>query len=153
MGTRSRTWSIPSVVLLYLVGLRGIPAADRPKNDFFFSTLGNRTEDADQQVYEQVWKVLDSLHPDFVINVGDTIQGGNDATANNEWRALRQLWRRYSYPLYFTAGNHDIWSAASRAVFEKEAGRPAAYGFNYKNAHFTVLDNSQTENLSGQQME
>ena len=140
------------MVLLWLVGLRGIPAADQPKNDFCFSILGDRTGDADQRVYEQVWNDVDALHPDFVINVGDTIQGGNDATADSEWRALRLLWRRYSYPLYFTPGNHDIWSTASRTVFEKETGRPAAYGFNYKNAHFTVLDNSQTENLSGQQM-
>src|SRR5260370_9261388 len=152
MGTRSRTWSFPSVVLLYVGGVGGIPAADRPKNDFCFSILGDRTGDADQQVYEQVWKDVDSLHPDFVINVGDTIQGGNDATADSEWRALRVLWRRYSYPLYFTPGNHDIWSAASRTIYEKETGHPASYGFNYKNAHFTVLDKSQTENLSGEQM-
>ena len=152
MGARSRNWITSSLVLLWLVGLRGIPAADQPKNDFCFSILGDRTGDADQRVYEQVWNDVDALHPDFVINVGDTIQGGNDATADSEWRALRLLWRRYSYPLYFTPGNHDIWSTASRTVFEKETGRPAAYGFNYKNAHFTVLDNSQTENLSGQQM-
>jgi hypothetical protein len=153
MGTGSRTWSISSVVLLCIVGVGGIPAADQRTNDFCFSILGDRTGDADQRVYEQVWKDVDSLHPDFVINVGDTIQGGNDATADSEWRALRLLWRRYSYAVYFTPGNHDIWSAASRTVFEKETGRPAAYGFNYKNAHFTVLDNSQTENLSGEQME
>lgn len=73
--------------------------------------------------------------------------------ADNEWRALRILWGRYNYPLYFTPGNHDIWSGASRAIYEKETGHPAAYGFNYGNAHFTVLDNSQTENLSGRQMD
>ena len=153
MGARGRIWSAASVALLYLVGLRGIPAAGQLKHDFCFSILGDRTGDVDQQVYEQVWKEVDTLHPDFVINVGDTIQGGNDVTADSEWRALRQLWRRYTYPLYFTPGNHDIWSAVSRAVYERETGRLAAYGFNYKNAHFTVLDNSQTENLSGQQME
>ena len=73
-------WAAPSVLLLYLVGLGGIPAAGQLKYDFCFSILGDRTGDANQQVYEQVWKDVDSLHPDFVINVGDTIQGGNDAT-------------------------------------------------------------------------
>ena len=80
---------------------------------------------------------------------GDTIQGGNDATAASEWRALRPLWDRYRYPLYFTPGNHDIWSPASRAVYEQQTRRPAFYGFNYQNAHFTVLDNSQSPDLSG----
>ena len=88
-------------------------------------------------------------HPDFVINVGDTIQGGNDATAASEWRALRPLWDRYRYPIYFTPGNHDIWSAASRVIYEQQTGHPAFYSFNYQNAHFTVLDNSQAPDLSG----
>jgi Icc protein len=124
-----------------------------PANDFRFCILGDRTGNAQSGVYERVWHELDALHPDFVINVGDTIQGGNDATAADEWRALRPLWERYKYPLYFTPGNHDIWSSESRKIYEKETGRPASYGFDYQNAHFTVLDNSQTEDLSGDQME
>src|SRR5580704_11302226 len=82
-------------------------------NDFRFSILGDRTGDAQPGIYEQVWRDLNALHPDFVINVGDTIQGGNDASATAEWRALRPLLDGYRYPIYFTPGNHDIWSAAS----------------------------------------
>ena len=119
-----------------------------PTNDFRFSILGDRTGDAQPGVYERVWSELAALHPDFVINVGDTIQGGNDATALPEWRALGALWRRYGYPIYFTPGNHDIWSPASRAVYEQQSGHPAFYGFDYQNAHFTVLDNSQAPDLS-----
>jgi hypothetical protein len=80
--------------------------------------------------------------------VGDTIQGGNDATALSEWRALRPLWDRYRYSFYFTPGNHDIWSAASRSVYEQQTGHPASYSFNYQNAHFTVLDNSESSDFS-----
>ncbi len=125
-------------------------AANPPKNDFRFAILGDRTGDANQQIYERIWRDVNALHPDFVINVGDTIQGGNDTTTEAEWQALRPLWK---YPQYFTPGNHDIWSAASRKIYEKQTGRPAFYSFNYHDAHFTVLDNSQTENLSGQQMD
>jgi len=121
-------------------------------NNFRFSILGDRTGETQPGVYEQVWQELNSFHPDFVINAGDTIQGGNDATAEAEWRALRPLWNRYKYPIYFTPGNHDIWSAESRRIYEKETHRPAFYGFDYQNAHFTVLDNSETENLGDQQM-
>ena len=133
-------------------GLAGLGASNKPQNDFRFSILGDRTGDADQRIYERVWRDVDVLHPDFVINVGDTIQGGNDATAETEWRSLQPLWSRYKYRQFFTPGNHDIWSAASRKIYEKETGHPAGYGFNYQNAHFTVLDNSETENLSDQQM-
>lgn len=128
-------------------------AANQTKSDFHFCILGDRTGDAQPGVYERVWRDVESQHPDFVINVGDTIQGGNDATAEAEWDALRPLWERYKYPFYFTPGNHDIWSAQSRKIYEKETRHPASYGFDFENAHFTVLDNSQTEDLSDNQME
>src|SRR5439155_3434352 len=127
-------------------------SANEPNNNFRFCILGDRTGDAEPHVYENVWRDVDRFHPDFVVNVGDTIQGGNDATMETEWRALRPLWERYPYKQYFTPGNHDIWSTASRKIYEKQTGRPAFYGFNFQNAHFTVLDNSQTENLTGEQM-
>ncbi|MGA2879600.1 MAG: metallophosphoesterase [Bryobacteraceae bacterium] len=124
-------------------------AAEPAQNDFRFSILGDRTGDAQPGVYERVWNEMNALHPDFVINVGDTIQGGNDATAASEWRAISPLWARYRYTIYFTPGNHDIWSAASHAIYEQQTRRPAFYGFNYQKAHFTVLDNSDAPDLSG----
>jgi 3',5'-cyclic AMP phosphodiesterase CpdA len=144
-------------LLVAALAVVGLTAADSPKNDFRFSILGDRTGDAQSGIYERVWQEIDALHPDFVINVGDTIQGGGDATAASEWRSLRPLWDRYHYPIYFTPGNHDIWSAASRVIYEEQTKHSAFYGFNYQNAHFTVLDNSETQdlslNLSDQQME
>jgi len=124
-----------------------------PRNNFRFAILGDRTGGAQPGVYEQVWREVSLLRPDFVINVGDTIEGGNDATAAAaEWESLRKLWNRYNLPQYFTPGNHDIWSADSRRIYEKATGRPASYGFNYQDAHFTVLDNSGSLNLSDAQM-
>jgi len=140
-------------MLLGLASIAGQSASSTSGNDFRFSILGDRTGDAEPQVYESVWRDIGALHPNFVINVGDTIQGGNDAAALAEWRALRPLWDRYKIPQFFTPGNHDIWSDVSRKIYEKETGHAAFYGFNYQDAHFTVLDNSQTENLSDQQME
>jgi Icc protein len=147
-----RRWLLASVVLLALAGIAIVRAAVEPKNDFRFAILGDRTGDAEPGIYEQVWRDVDRWRPDFVINAGDTIQGGNDATADAEWRALRPIWDSYKLPLYFTPGNHDIWSSESRRIYEKATGRPASYSFNYQDAHFTVLDNGQTENLSDQQM-
>ncbi len=140
------------IAFLALAGIAGVRGAGESKNDFRFSILGDRTGDADARIYERVWQEMQHFSPDFVINVGDTIQGGNDRTAEAEWRALHSIWDKYKFPQYFTPGNHDIWSPASRKIFEKQTGRPASYGFNYQGAHFTVLDNSQTENLSEEQM-
>jgi predicted phosphodiesterase len=121
--------------------------------DVRFVILGDRTGGAQPGVYEQVWREIDSWRPSMVINVGDTIQGGKDATAAAEWRALRPLFAKYRhYPLYFIPGNHDIWSDASERIYERETKRPASYSFDFGGAHFTVLDNSRTEDLSQAQM-
>ncbi len=119
---------------------------------FRFAIVGDRTGEAQPGVYEQVWREVDGYHPDFVINVGDTIQGGDDATATQEWESVRTVWSRYNYKLFFTPGNHDIWSAASEKFYEKFTGHPATYSFDWQQAHFTILDNSRTENLSDAQM-
>jgi len=148
---RPSRWSSAFAAVIALFA--ALFAAAQPKNDFRFCVLGDRTGDAQPGVYERVWRDVTGLHPDFVINAGDTIEGGNDATAEAEWRALRPLWSRYRGGVYFTPGNHDIWSRLSRQIYERETGRPAFYSFDYQSAHFTVLDNSETEDLSESQME
>jgi 3',5'-cyclic-AMP phosphodiesterase len=125
-----------------------------PASSFHFSIVGDRTGTVAPGVYEQVWSEIDRLHPSFVINVGDTIQGRDDKTVENEWQAIRPILEPYRrYPFYYIAGNHDIWSAFSRQVFERETGRPATYSFDYQGAHFVVLDNSGSLDLGPDQLQ
>jgi predicted phosphodiesterase len=141
-------------IFLVLLGAIGVLAVPQPESNFHFSIIGDRTGGANPEIYDRVWREVDLLHPDFVLNVGDTIEGGNDQRAEQEWSALRPMWARYNkYPLYFTPGNHDVFSDASRKLYEKETGRPASYSFNYQNAHFTVLDNSGSDELPEAQIE
>ena len=151
-STRSQVASF--LALAALGGVVALRAITEPKNDFRFSIIGDRTGSAQPQLYGRVWREVDLLHPDFVINVGDTIQGGNDAIAEAQWLELRPLFQRYNhYPLYFTPGNHDVFSDTSRQLYEKASGRPLQYSFNYQDAHFTVLDNSRTTDLTAEQLE
>ncbi|MGI8744381.1 MAG: metallophosphoesterase family protein [Bryobacteraceae bacterium] len=137
-----------------VVGIALLSGAADPGggSDFQFAIVGDRTGGAQRGVYEQVWQEIGAWHPNFVVTVGDTIEGGNDGAAEAEWRDLRPLWRRYRGPIYFTPGNHDIWSAKSRRVYEKESGRPAHYSFDYQEAHFTILDNSGAFSLDSREM-
>ncbi len=124
-----------------------------PRNDFHFSIIGDRTGGAQPQIFGRVWREVDLLRPDFVLNVGDTIEGGDDDTAAAEWAEMKTLFQRYGrYPLYYTAGNHDIWSRESEDLYVKETGFKPYYSFNYQDAHFTVLDNSRTNGMPEDQL-
>jgi predicted phosphohydrolase len=104
-------------------------------------------------VYEQVWKEVAAESPAFAIGVGDTIQGMNDASAEAEWREAGRIFKLFSrYPLYLAPGNHDIWSPASERLFQRYAAHPLHYSFDYGQAHFTILDNSRSEELPAQEL-
>ncbi len=143
------TYSWITAILLGFIAV--VAAVTAPANDFHFSILGDRTGAAAPGVYERIWHEVEALHPAFVINAGDTIEGGDDARAEQEWLALRPLWGRATF--FFTAGNHDIFSDASRKIYEQQTKRPASYSFDYQQAHFTVLDNSRSDELSESQLE
>jgi Icc protein len=142
-----------ALALLAALCIGALLPAQPPPNDFKFSILGDRTGQASPAVYERVWAEIDALRPDFVVGVGDSIQGMKDSRAAAEWAELRRIWQRYRYPLYLAPGNHDIWNSYSRGLFEKETGHPPHFSFNFQNAHFTVLDNSGGLMLSGAQLE
>jgi predicted phosphodiesterase len=122
----------------------GPPAPNR----FRFAILGDRTGETVPGVYEQVWREAVAGNPDLVVSVGDSIQGLNDATAAAEWAEVRRIWAGFAKPLLLAPGNHDIWSAASRQLYVQQSGRPASYGFDFRGAHFTILDNSGGMQLS-----
>ncbi len=115
--------------------------------------LGDRTGSVQPGVFEQVWRETAAEKPQFVVTVGDSIEGLVDANAGAEWAEVKRLLRPYAaIPLYLTPGNHDIWSAASEALFRKHSGHAPHYSFDRGRAHFTVLDNSRSEELSDEEM-
>jgi len=114
-----------------------------------FVILGDRTGSVQPGVYEQVWREAAAEKPGFVVTVGDMIEGLVDGNAAGEWaEALRLIQPYAAFPLYLAAGNHDIWSPASEILFRKNSGRPPHYAFDRGAAHFTVLDNSRSEELA-----
>jgi predicted phosphodiesterase len=119
-------------------------AADAPAPHFVL--LGDRTGDVQAGIFERILRQVSEGKPQVVVSVGDTIQGGNDATAESEWRAVRRLLEPYNrIPLYLAPGNHDIWSPASEGLFQQYAAHPPHYSFDAGGAHFTMLDNSRSE--------
>jgi predicted phosphodiesterase len=139
----------------YLLGLLLAWAAIATAADarLRFAIIGDRTGEAQAGVFEQVWKELDAEKPDFVVGVGDTVEGLHDDTAEAQWREVRKILQPYKkYPLYLAPGNHDIWSAASERLFLEYTGHSPRYSFDRGAVHVTVLDNSRSDELSAEEL-
>jgi predicted phosphodiesterase len=131
-----------------LIGWLLADRAAAQKDSFPFVILGDRTGEAQAGIYERVWKQAASEEPAFVLSVGDSIEGLNDSTAEDEWRRFERILTPYrQIPLFLAPGNHDIWSAVSQTAFEKHAGHPPHYSFDHAQVHVTVLDNSRSDQL------
>ena len=147
-----RNWRVAILLLalwFWLLGNRTAAQQSASGNDSFqFVILGDRTGETQPGIYERVWQEAAAEDPAFVVSVGDSIQGLNDATAETEWRQFERIltpYRRFS--LFLAAGNHDIWSALSEALFLKYATHAPHYSFDHAQAHFTVLDDSRSDSL------
>jgi predicted phosphodiesterase len=142
---------LPLIAVLLSALLRTGTTADPAA--FRFVILGDRTGEAVAGVYERVWREAAAEQPAFVITVGDTIEGLHDPTAQTEWQEVERILQPYKrYPLYFTPGNHDIWSALSERLFREHAMHPPHYSLDYRQAHFTILDNSRSEEFSAEEL-
>jgi Icc protein len=133
--------------------LAGLLVSAQRTQSFKFVLLGDRTGEAQPGVYEQIWSEIGREKPSFVLSGGDTIQGGNDNTARQEWKAVFSMLAPYrSIPFYLVPGNHDVWSPLSESLFRQFARRPVHYSFDYGQLHVTVLDNSRTEELAANEL-
>jgi 3',5'-cyclic-AMP phosphodiesterase len=124
-----------------------------PDTSFRFVLLGDRTGEAQPGIYERVWQQTAADGPAFVVSVGDSIEGLNDATAAAEWQqehAARGAYQKI--PFYLTPGNHDVWSPLSEKLFRQYSGHPLDYSFDYAQAHFTILDNSRSDELAAEEL-
>lgn len=152
---------LPLALGIWLLGNRAAAQRAATQNGSFrFVILGDRTGEAEPGVYERVWQEAATENPAFVLSVGDSIQGLNDATAEAEWRQFEEILTPYRrFPLFLAPGNHDIWSARSATLFQKHAAHPAQpphlahYGFDYAQAHFTILDNSRSDSLPPEELQ
>ncbi|MEO0262870.1 MAG: metallophosphoesterase [candidate division WOR-3 bacterium] len=111
---------------------------------FQFAILGDRTGGADQKVFEKIIEEISKNNLDFVINVGDLIEGyiGDENLINARWDTILNTIKKLPCPFYFVPGNNDIWNEKSREIYIKRTNSKTYYSFDYGNVHFIIIDNS-----------
>ncbi len=135
-----------AVVLGALFLAAAAPAADAD-GQYQFVILSDRTGGHTEGVYPKVIEEINLLSPDFVVTVGDHIEGyGEDfERVNAEWDTLLAMLDTIDAPVYMTPGNHDIWSDESEAIYVERTGQKPHYSFDHGSTHFVILDVSRIE--------
>jgi hypothetical protein len=111
-------------------------------DDFQFAVIGDRTGGANVQgTFKIAMDQLNLLQPEFVINVGDIIEGYAESTDELEkmWQGAEGLTDTLQMPFFYTRGNHDVSFPGGKEEWAERHG-PGYYHFVYKDVLFMVLD-------------
>ena len=111
-------------------------------DNFQFAIIGDRTGGANaKHTFKLAMNQLNLLQPEFVINVGDLIEGYSDDNGelNGEWDEMNLILGELKMPFFRTPGNHDIANTVAQKVYREKYGTTYYY-FIYKNTLFMVLD-------------
>jgi 3',5'-cyclic AMP phosphodiesterase CpdA len=121
------------------------PFQNAPRN-FQFVIIGDRTGGANAAgTFKRAIEQLNLLQPEFVINVGDTIEGYSEdkQELRREWDEIDASLDTLAMPFFRTPGNHDIANNVAAEVWEERYGK-GYYYFVYKDTLFIVLNSEDT---------
>jgi hypothetical protein len=106
-----------------------------------FAVIGDNTGISRPGVFDQAMVQLGWLQPDFVLSVGDLIEGySTDRTQiARQWAAVEASVAKLGCPFIYTLGNHDVSNAETLDAWHERRGA-AYYSFTYKGALFLVLN-------------
>ena len=115
-------------------------------NNFRFAIVADRTGEHRPGVFADAVKKLNLLNPEFVISIGDLIEGysEDETELNRQWNEFDSLVNKLQMPFFYLAGNHDIDNAVTARIWQKRFG-PSYYHFVYRNVLFLCLNTEDTE--------
>lgn len=138
----------PSFLLaLVLLATPTIRAVDSSSDGTLrFAIICDRTGGMRPGVFERAVEKINSLDPEFVMSVGDLIDGYTDSPAvwTAQWDELDAIIKNFKAPFHAVVGNHDISNPKMREAWVQRRGA-THYAFVRKNALFLVLDSEDIE--------
>lgn len=146
-GCQVRPGSLQSPAdLSRIAGWKG--QAPNSTEAFRFVVLSDRTGGHEQGAWKRVVTEVNRLQPDFVMCVGDLVEGYvEDAEElRRQWEEFDAITQGLDAPFFYCPGNHDVQGVAPREVYTDLHGRGSKtfYSFDYRSCHFVVLDTTAT---------
>src|ERR1700690_1649044 len=78
--------------------------------EFQFAIVSDRTGGHRGQVFSRAVEQLNLMQPEFVVSVGDLIEGytSNKQELTRQWREFQTYTSRLQMPFFYIPGNHDL---------------------------------------------
>lgn len=111
---------------------------------FTFAIVADLTGGYREGIFPQAVDKLNSLHPEFVISIGDMIEGyTEDSLQIDRWWEQFNGWvGKLDMPFFYMPGNHDVTNKLLVKKWESLYGR-TYYHFIYKDVLFLVLNSEE----------
>jgi hypothetical protein len=113
----------------------------REEGEFRFVVVTDRTGNHRDGVFEEAMPRINLVRPEFVVSVGDLIEGYTEdpAVLDREWDEIEAAVGRLQMPFFYAPGNHDMSNAVMAEAWRARFG-PSYYHFVYRDVLFLVLN-------------
>jgi len=116
-------------------------AIESSADKFTFAIFSDLTGGEREGVFDVAVAQLKQLRPDFILSVGDLIEGGSEDEAQllEEWDSFDRRAEKAGAPVFRVGGNHDLSNVAMWNMWAERYG-PRYYHFVYRGVLFLILD-------------
>ena len=121
------------------------------KDSFQIAIVTDRTGGHRPGVWMDAMRKLNLLRPEFVMSVGDLIEGYTEdqRRLEREWAEFLGFVDKLDMRFFFVPGNHDVTNPLMHDLWRKKFGEEW-YSFDYRGVHFVCLSSEDTRNQIGE---
>lgn len=122
---------------------------NNPEN-FQFAIVTDRTGGHRPGIFESAIQKLNLMQPEFVMSVGDLIEGYTRDTVviNQQWDEFNGFISQLQMPFFYVPGNHDYINDVMASIWKQKYGL-SYYNFIYKDVLFLCLNSEEATKGSG----
>ena len=126
------------------------PVLNDPQR-FQIAIMTDRTGGHRPGIWMDAVRKLNLLRPEFVMSVGDLIEGYTEdkVEVEKQWNEFLGFIAQMDMRFFFVAGNHDVTNPTMQKIWREHFGR-SWYSFDYKNVHFVCLSSEDPVNRVGE---
>jgi len=144
--------SVPRLTILPLDGPTPWTNLDlnNDPDKFHFAIVTDRTGGHQPGVFMDAINKLNLLQPEFVMSVGDLIEGYTTDLdeLNRQWNEFDGFVKKLEMPFFYIPGNHDITNQVMEDLWQKKFG-PTYYHFVNKDILFLALNSEDQKRGAG----